>query len=284
MADADFDKVVLLLPMNGADGGKSFIDWSPVRKTNIQYADAHTETDQYKFYDSSGAFDGTGDYLLYKNADLALGSGDFTIECWLMAPSITSASQYFLSIGATAPTLFFSVSTSGFVVTTGGSTRVNAGTLNNSTWHHLAACRSGTTGRAFIDGVQVGSNWTENSNFTETQLYIGRRYDITSNYLNGYLQDLRITKAARYTENFAPPGALVAKTISGTVTDTAGDPAQRSVIAVPRVYPCATAWSTQSSAVDGTYSLTVPDVECSRIALADESTLFNDIIDRVLPG
>ena len=33
MADANYSDVVLLLPMNGADGGTAFTDYSPTPKT-----------------------------------------------------------------------------------------------------------------------------------------------------------------------------------------------------------------------------------------------------------
>ena len=283
MADAHYSNVALLLPMNGVDGGTTFTDYAPVPKTVSVYGNTHTETDQSKFYGSSGYFDGSGDYLYIANDAVAYGAGDFTIEFWARLSSYANF-PHMLDSRNTGPAMVLTVSTSGkFNVYTNGSTRVDAGTVNTNTWHHFAVCRSINTFKAFLDGTQVGSNWSDSSTYTANQLHVahysGGGYEVT-----GYMQDLRITKGmARYTANFTPPGKLCG-TISGTVYDAAGDPAQRTVIAVLRAHPNMRHFATQASAVDGTYSLTVPDVECSRLVLADETTLYNDLVDRVLPG
>lgn len=304
MADAYYDKVVLLLPMNGADGGTTFTDYAPVPKTVSVYGNTHTETDQSKFYGSSSAFDGADDYLTLLGSDDFYFSGDFTIETWVRfntLPTIGTDSASLQMIyhqrlydtnrifigcsywsgGDSAPNFWLQIDNGSNVV----SLRTAVSTpLAINTWYHLAVTVASGFARVFIDGLVKASGSITGSipNLAATPI-IGKGWSGIFD-LNGYLQDFRITKGvARYTDTFTPPGKLCG-TISGTIYDAAGDPAQRTVIAVPRTYPNSRAFTAQSSAVDGSYILSVPDVECSRIVLADETTLFNDIIDRVLPG
>lgn len=82
-----------------------------------------------------------------------------------------------------------------------------------------------------------------------------------------------------------PPMPL---TVSGVIYDDTGAEADRTV----RIYDRATGellGETVSDSGDGTYSLAAPAVddvpEVQRIALDDDAgTLYNDIIDRVIPG
>lgn len=298
MADANYSNVVLLLPMSGADGGTTFTDYSPTLKTVTRYGDAHTETDQSKFYGSSGYFDGGGDYLSAPNSsDFNFGTGDFTVEFWLYCPNTWSSNSHVI-VGQKA-----SDTSDGWVIyrdgftpnkltarfgIAGGSNNLDLTTASNipsQSWLHFALTRASSVSCWYINGVKDAE--TANSNNiqdTSALLKIGTADSWSNVYFKGYLQDLRITKGvARYTDTFTPPGKLIGS-ISGTIYDANGDAAQRTVIAVPRSYPNSRTFTTQSSAANGTYSLSVPDVECSRIVLADETTLYNDIVDRVLPG
>ena len=75
------------------------------------------------------------------------------------------------------------------------------------TWTHLAASRGGGTVRLFIDGVVVSSGVLP-VNLSDAATLIGYRNASYNGYLNGYIDDLRITKGvARYTANFTPPTA-----------------------------------------------------------------------------
>jgi len=80
-----------------------------------------------------------------------------------------------------------------------------------NTWYHIAICRAGTNLRAYVGGVlkQTATASTASS-VAGYNVVIGRS-DIagsanTSGGFNGYIDDLRITKYARYTTTpFTPP-------------------------------------------------------------------------------
>ena len=76
-------------------------------------------------------------------------------------------------------------------------------TIGATTWTHVAVCRSGTTTRVFINGVESGSTTTSPNFNSAGGIQIGMIS--TPYYMNGYIDDLRISKYARYTTNFTPP-------------------------------------------------------------------------------
>ena len=79
--------------------------------------------------------------------------------------------------------------------------------MSNGTCYHIAVSRSGTSLKLFIDGVEKASA-TNSSNFSNATnvLGIGALRDTGQYPLNGYIDDLRITKGvARYTANFTAP-------------------------------------------------------------------------------
>lgn len=85
------------------------------------------------------------------------------------------------------------------------------GTLTTGQWQHVAWTRSSGTLRTFIDGT-ISSTTAFTRDLTATSpVSVGYSpgYGGGAGYfLNGYVDDLRITKGvARYTANFAPPSA-----------------------------------------------------------------------------
>lgn len=159
-------------------------------------------------------FDGSGDYLVSSpDPNLSFGTSDFTVEMWVY---LNSGSAYQYVIGATANggmQIGLNVPISGTptiaVATANGSWILNFGasiTIPSATWRHIAVTRSGSTNRAFINGVQLGSNITDSTNWTfpNNRLQVGATLGAES--FAGYIDDLRITKGiARYTANFTPP-------------------------------------------------------------------------------
>lgn len=82
--------------------------------------------------------------------------------------------------------------------------------------------------------------------------------------------------------NVAP--VLAGVEVAGTVFDVDGDPASR-IVRVYRRSDGAFVGQTLSDATTGAYSVACPNDEVQRIVLDDDAgSLFNDIIDRVLPG
>jgi hypothetical protein len=162
----------------------------------------------------SNYFDGTGDYLTVgANANLSVGTSDFTIEAWV---NLTSGSTYQFLMGSSAnggmmvainaplgtPASTIAVGTHNvaWLLNFGGAIPIVSGT-----WTHIAITRSGTTNRAFINGVQLGSNITDSTNwaFTSNAPYIACNAAATN--LTGYISNLRVVKGtAIYTSAFTP--------------------------------------------------------------------------------
>jgi hypothetical protein len=145
----------------------------------------------------------------------AFGTGDFTVEFWLYvnstAPSLSIIydSRPNATTTATAPTIYLSSSNLRYYFN--GADRITGNNLSTSVWYHVALCRSGASTRLFVNGTQVGSTYTDSNTYTNSALrpFIGGdSTSIGNNTLNGYIDDLRITKGyARYTSNFTAPSA-----------------------------------------------------------------------------
>ena len=88
------------------------------------------------------------------------------------------------------------------------STITSTGTISGTTWAHIAVVREGTgtnQTKIYINGTNDGTA-TVSTDFNQTNsMYVGA--DRTGgSALNGYIDDLRITKGyARYTANFTAP-------------------------------------------------------------------------------
>jgi hypothetical protein len=165
--------------------------------------DAQASTTQYKWSPTSMKYDGTGDWLTAVDGpQLQLGTGDFTIEGWFYLAANGTA-YGIVSKGAASTGWSVNV-TSGnriqFSYTASNLTGATT-TLAASTWYYFAVVRSGTaTGnlKIYLNGtLEITSGGAVTDNFNQTDvLYVGASRTGTT-ALNGYLQDIRITKAAR---------------------------------------------------------------------------------------
>ncbi|WP_374249821.1 LamG-like jellyroll fold domain-containing protein [Thermomonas sp.] len=207
--DPEFENVALLLHGAGSNGSTTITDSGFSGHTVAVAGNAQISTAQSKFGSSSIALDGTGDYLtVAASAQFSFGTGDFTVEAFVR-PAVTAPEQALLSnyLNATtgwsfelnANTFHFACTGNGYDIS--GSTSVAA-----NTWHHVAVARAGGTLRLFVNGALDAAVSDSQACSSTADLMVGRlgTYDVIP--LNGYLQEVRITKGvARYTAAFTPP-------------------------------------------------------------------------------
>ena len=216
--DEEFGNVSLLLHGDGTNGSTTIVDSSSSPKAVTVVGNAQISTAQSKFGGSSIAFDGAGDYLETPHSNAYnFGSGDFTIEFWLWTGQTSSGAVAGHRTGAGAAntnwllTAWPMADKISLYLSDGTTYPVydlaSTSSINNSQWRHIAASRSGSTIRLFVDGVvENTATWAGSISSTPRVLRIGEDND--NSFLNGYIDDFRITKGvARYTENFTPPTA-----------------------------------------------------------------------------
>ena len=172
-------------------------------------ADAQIDTTTKKYGTGSMKFDGTGDNLtIASNPSVWFGSGPFTIEMWLYPNN--AASEQMLVSGSDTGGLFLGMNIDGANRIALGRKGVGVDnqvsyTYSTGAWIHLACTRDSSNNvRFYVDGTQVGSTGTNSNSFANSALNIA--FEPTQKYLNGFIDDLRITKLARYTgASFTPP-------------------------------------------------------------------------------
>lgn len=212
--DPNFASVSLLLHFEGSNGGTTFIDSSLNGFTPTVTATARTATNQSKFGLSSGEMFSGGKLSYADNAAFELGSGDFTIETFKRFSSLPTSGvavrlgAKYESVGnqrsyafyqfnnAGTQQLLFSYSSDGIAATDVSENY----TPPTSAWIHYAVCRSGNSLRFFINGTQVGTTKTVTATFFNGTA----PYEIGTNS-NGWFDEYRLSKFARYTADFPVP-------------------------------------------------------------------------------
>lgn len=151
--------------------------------------------------------DGTGDFLsVGDSSDWDFSTGDFTAEFWVRYNSIATDQNY-IDIGSfSAGVMIQQNNASGLNVYVQNVDKGYFGAFIPvaNRWYHIAVSRSGTSLRLFVDGKQNGSTATSSENIAVTQgVTIGAR-QATTNPINGWMREIRISNTARYTADFTP--------------------------------------------------------------------------------
>jgi hypothetical protein len=208
-----FSNVSLLLHGNGTNGSTRITDSSSRMDAATAVGNAQISTAQSKFGGSSIAFSG-GNAQVTLSASTAFGFGiaDFTVELFLFRNTNANADFFDMRTSGfgqpaavfynSGSTLFYFVNNTP-VITASSSLQVNV-------WQHIAVSRSAGNTKLFVDGTQVGSTFSDGTTYLASPpISIGSNTGgPTVNPLNGYLDEVRITKGiARYTANFTPPAA-----------------------------------------------------------------------------
>ena len=222
--DAFASSVVLLMHADG-----TLVDSSSYGRTVTAVGEANA-SGSAKFGSNSLTFDGSGDYLTTPSAAILDLGDNYTIECWVYPNSsdltggIVHRGIYYASGNGAQSEAWASITAS--IRALGSSLRFYFYATTNATeqsvdvsqtyfpanaWTHLAMVRSGTSGKVFANGVLVGTISGLNSNASSDQpLIVGTWvYKVSGNdtyagYWNGRIDELRITRSARYSAAFTP--------------------------------------------------------------------------------
>lgn len=224
LGDPYYDNVSLLLH---GDGNLTDASGTPKTVTAVGGAAA---TGSAKFGSASFSFNGSSQYLsIPYSAGLDLSSGDFTVECWARVTSL-SAVQNMLAINCDSTQ--FAQAT--IIVTTAGgvywliadgsnadswlnSNVSSPGLVQAGAWNHYAGVKQGTSYTLYFNGVNILSYSSSSPVKSITSpSQIGWR-NAAATYFNGEIDEVRVTKVARYTSSFTPPSAAYADASGITV-------------------------------------------------------------------
>lgn len=211
--DPFYDSVVANLHFDAADASTTFTDQKGHTFTGS--GNAQIDTAQSKFGGSSLLLDGTGDYLTSADsADWEFGSGDFTINLWVrfngdpgtatvtfLSHWNTTGNQRGWVFALSNNNLRFQWSTDG----SAASTLQGAWNPATATWYYLSAVRRSGVLYLFADGLLLNSGAVTATFFNSTAALEIGSHSAGTETLNGWIDDVRITKAARYTTNFSKP-------------------------------------------------------------------------------
>ena len=155
--------------------------------------------------------------LPYNISALALGSNNFTCECWLYPTALNSQMLIFSGQSdwntAAGTSFVFNVTNgtyaSGVYIGSTGHTAASP-TVSLNTWTHVAWVRNGTTFSMYKNGVlfssATGVTGSVNAGTANNLPFVG--YYNGSNYFTGYISNLRLVNGtALYTGAFTPPTA-----------------------------------------------------------------------------
>lgn len=217
--DPFYSAVSLLLPMDGTNGGTTFTDSGPNAIAVTASGNAQISTTQSKYGGASAYFDGAGDYLTTPANSIVFGSGDWTIEFWLyLNNSIGSNLIDQRSSGSQlAPSIYYNGSSIRYL--TLGADRIIGSSLQLNQWHHIAVVKASSQTKMYLNGTQTGSTYSDSNNYIGPNFTIGAYQPLGNTPPNGYIDDLRISRFARYTSNFSPPTAALPTTASSTPAD-----------------------------------------------------------------
>lgn len=208
--DPDVDSATeLLLHCEGVDASTTFTDSSPSTKVVTAVGNAQIDTAQFKFGSASGLFDGSGSYLT--TPDLGLGSGDFTIEGWYRFNAISSNMNLFdtgdFATGFGVAVRIDNAATTSITVVIDATTiinQANVGVLSNNIWYHIAVVRSGINLYLFVDG-SLKATASDSSNVNGTTFYVGNSTIPGTSPMNGWIDEFRVSKVARWSSSFTVP-------------------------------------------------------------------------------
>jgi len=174
------------------------------------------------FGEGVASFDGTtGTYLLSPDSpdwDLGTaGNGDFTLECWVYF-KVNQQSNFINGFSAASngwQWYFTNANQIGWYAWGAISTISFVPRLNE--WYHMMLVRDGSTVTSYVNGESIGTQTDKSAESAGIGLEIGAINSYHSSVLNGYMDEVRVSKGvARQTTDFIPPSSAYSDPDSDT--------------------------------------------------------------------
>lgn len=208
MADQYYYETMLNMPCDGSNGSTSFVDAS-LRNAQITALGTGIaiSTAQSVFGGASISFPGTSlTHLLNSTTwNCEIKDADYTIEFRVRFASVTGYQGLIsLAIGnGSGPEVGKNASNQW----TYRGAAVGSSTASANQWYHVALVRSNGVRTLYIDGVALAAGVSDTTSLVGINgFYLGRDTQNTA-CLNGFMDEIRFTRAARYTANFTPPAS-----------------------------------------------------------------------------
>lgn len=210
----------LLLHLDGTNGSTTFTDSSSNTVTVTPAGSAQISTAQSKFGGASGLFTvATSDYVSFPDStNFQVGSGAFTIDCWIRPTSVASNEWWFgdLDGSGVQKSLMMASNVGVFTVNLTFSDLSQANqthqtAISAGAWQHVAVVSNGTTITIYLNGVagnspQATSGKAIQANQSSGSWFIGKGGSYAGVYFGGHIDEFRFSKGiARWTTNFTPP-------------------------------------------------------------------------------
>lgn len=194
-----------------------------------QYNDVHIRgtgelsTTIKKFGNSSYHFTGSNNFFLQSGHGFPFLSGNYiTIEFWYYRDvAYTSSLECLVSncsgYSNNTPNGWWLTINNSYITFKNGSSwtcQASSSSITLNTWHHISFCRSSNKARIFVDGNMLVEYTIATNQYTGYGLnwgyadfVFGSAFWSGNLWLNGYMDEVRVTNKALYTANFTPPTA-----------------------------------------------------------------------------
>jgi hypothetical protein len=184
----------------------AFVSDSTNKNIFMVSGNVSVSADTFKSQPNSLYFDGTG-YVFSSNRKDFL-TDNFTVELWINAKTFednpvlidcrqknTNGNYFTLYLNSNGNPIYYTAS----------ANRITGPVLSVDTWYHIAVCRVNSNIRMFVNGTQMVTTYNDGNSYSadsSSPIIGGSGYAPNSNLFVGYIDELRITFAARYTTNF----------------------------------------------------------------------------------
>lgn len=227
--DPLWSDVTVLASFDGVDGATAPTNLATPGGTFSATGNAQLDTAQKRFGTASALFDGTGDYFsLADSTSPAFGSGEFCVEAWVRFNTLATtedgnciAAQYIQGTNQRS-WAFIRNTVNGkseldFIYSTTGSDAarvVGDWTPTVGVWYFVVAERTGTTLRLWAGPVGGTMSLINSGTVSATFFASSAGLDVgfmntlsgSRRYMNGWIDELRITKgASRYGASVVQP-------------------------------------------------------------------------------